>query len=243
MAAWWETLTLFEQICLYIAVPATLILLIQLVMLLAGLGGGGDAGTDGADADGGDWDAGLDGDLDAGGADLDGNGLPDSVDMDDLHDGAGDGSAEVHQGIFSGLNILTVRGVVAFLTLFGWSGLWLSQLGLHPLLAAFLAIQIGVIGMVGVALILRSALRLQYDGTLDLRNAVGRAGTVYLTVPARRGGCGKVNVLVQEQLREFEAVTEEAEPIPTGEKVLVTGLAGEDTLLVSRAPAEEAHGQ
>lgn len=243
MAAWWETLTLFEQICLYIAVPATLILLIQLVMLLAGLGGGGDAGTDGADADGGDWDAGLDGDLDAGGADLDGNGLPDSVDMDDLHDGAGDGSAEVHQGIFSGLNILTVRGVVAFLTLFGWSGLWLSQLGLHPLLAAFLAIQIGVIGMVGVALILRSALRLQYDGTLDLRNAVGLAGTVYLTVPARRGGCGKVNVLVQEQLREFEAVTEEAEPIPTGEKVLVTGLAGEDTLLVSRAPAEETHGQ
>lgn len=243
MAAWWETLTLFEQICLYIAVPATLILLIQLVMLLAGLGGGGDAGTDGADADGGDWDAGLDGDLDAGGADLDGNGLPDSVDMDDLHDGAGDGSAEVHQGIFSGLNILTVRGVVAFLTLFGWSGLWLSQLGLHPLLAAFLAIQIGVIGMVGVALILRSALRLQYDGTLDLRNAVGLAGTVYLTVPARRGGCGKVNVLVQEQLREFEAVTEEAEPIPTGEKVLVTGLAGEDTLLVSRAPAEEAPGQ
>lgn len=243
MAAWWESLTLFEQICLYIAVPATLILLIQLVMLLAGLGGGGDAGTDGADADGGDWDAGLDGDLDAGGADLDGNGLPDSVDMDDLHDGAGDGSAEVHQGIFSGLNILTVRGVVAFLTLFGWSGLWLSQLGLHPLLAAFLAIQIGVIGMVGVALILRSALRLQYDGTLDLRNAVGRAGPVYLTVPARRGGCGKVNVLVQEQLREFEAVTEEAEPIPTGEKVLVTGLAGEDTLLVSRAPAEEAHGQ
>lgn len=243
MAAWWESLTLFEQICLYIAVPATLILLIQLVMLLAGLGGGGDAGTDGADADGGDWDAGLDGDLDAGGADLDGNGLPDSVDMDDLHDGAGDGSAEVHQGIFSGLNILTVRGVVAFLTLFGWSGLWLSQLGLHPLLAAFLAIQIGVIGMVGVALILRSALRLQYDGTLDLRNAVGLAGTVYLTVPARRGGCGKVNVLVQEQLREFEAVTEEAEPIPTGEKVLVTGLAGEDTLLVSRAPAEETHGQ
>lgn len=243
MAAWWESLTLFEQICLYIAVPATLILLIQLVMLLAGLGGGGDAGTDGADADGGDWDAGLDGDLDAGGADLDGNGLPDSVDMDDLHDGAGDGSAEVHQGIFSGLNILTVRGVVAFLTLFGWSGLWLSQLGLHPLLAAFLAIQIGVIGMVGVALILRSALRLQYDGTLDLRNAVGLAGTVYLTVPARRGGCGKVNVLVQEQLREFEAVTEEAEPIPTGEKVLVTGLAGEDTLLVSRAPAKETHGQ
>lgn len=243
MAAWWETLPLFEQICLYIAVPATLILLIQLVMLLAGLGGGGDAGTDGADADGGDWDAGLDDDLDAGGADLDGNGLPDSVDMDDLHDGAGDGSAEVHQGIFSGLNILTVRGVVAFFTLFGWSGLWLSQLGLHPLLAAFLAIQIGVIGMVVVALILRSALRLQYDGTLDLRNAVGRAGTVYLTVPARRGGCGKVNVLVQEQLREFEAVTEEAEPIPTGEKVLVTGLAGEDTLLVSRAPAEEAHGQ
>ena len=66
-----------------------------------------------------------------------------------------------------GLHLLTVRGVVAFLALFGWGGLWLNQIGLPPLLALFLAVPIGFAGMVGIALIVREALRLQYDGTLD----------------------------------------------------------------------------
>ena len=264
MAAWLNTLTIFEQICLYIAIPATLILLIQLVMLLVGLGSGGDADADGAsDADAGglDADAGADMDLDASAdadfsADLDGDFAADAVlggaDADlsldgadgaeashgdfhggDFHDGHADGcGAEAHQGIFTGLNIFTVRGVITFLTLFGWGGLWLTQLGLHPLLAAFLSIQLGIAGMVGVALLLRAALRLQYDGTLDIRNAVGEAGTVYLTVPAGRREPGKVNVLVQDQLREFEAVTDSDEPIPTGAEVRVVGLAGQDLLLV-----------
>lgn len=76
-----------------------------------------------------------------------------------------------------------MRGVVAFLVLFGWGGLWLHQVGLPGFLAVFLAIPIGFAGMVGIALAVRQALRLQYDGTLDLRNALGRTGTVYLTVP------------------------------------------------------------
>ncbi|UQT49817.1 hypothetical protein M5E87_09190 [Flavonifractor plautii] len=67
--------------------------------------------------------------------------------------------------------------------LFGWGGLWLHQVGLPGFLAVFLAIPIGFLNMVGIALAVRQALRLQYDGTLDLRNALGRTGTVYLTVP------------------------------------------------------------
>ena len=109
---------------------------------------------------------------------------------------------------------------------------------MHPLIALFLAVQIGVIGMVSVAVILREALRLQSDGTLDIRNALGRTGSVYLTVPAGRVGPGKVNVLVQEQLREFEAVTDEERPIPTGADVLVTGVTGGDTLVVESVAGE-----
>lgn len=238
-----EGWTLFEQICLYIAIPATLVLLIQFVLLLVGLGGGGDADADGGiDADGGDLeldgdgvpdldgDGGPDLELEGDGADLDGDGLPDA--------GEADGGQD-HPGLFTGLNIFTLRGFVTFFTLLGWGGLWLSRLGLHPLLAAFLAIQIGIAGMVGVALLLRWALEFQSDGTLNIRNAVGRMGEVYLTVPAAGRGSGKVNVTVQDQLREFEAVTDGAEPIPTGAEVLVVGLAGEDVLLVAPAAPEE----
>lgn len=36
MAAWWQSLTALEHILLYIAVPATLVLIIQTVLLFAG---------------------------------------------------------------------------------------------------------------------------------------------------------------------------------------------------------------
>ena len=182
------------------AVPATLILLIQTVLLFAGgaFDSDGDAGV--PDADGPDFD----------GPDADGG---------PLHEAAADPETPD-----TGLHLFTVRGVVAFLVLFGWGGLWLHQVGLPGFLAVFLAIPIGFAGMVGIALAVRQALRLQYDGTLDLRNALGRTGTVYLTV--------------QEQLTEFEALTDSPAPIPTGSPVRVTGLAGRGALLVEPIPSE-----
>ena len=245
MLLWLESLTVLERIFLYIAVPATLILLIQTVLLLVGLGGQEADGAD-LDGDGIPDDASLD--LDGDGVpdglslDLDGDGIPDDVSLDldgdgvpdhlELHTDAPDGAEAHAPGLFTGLNVFTVRGFVTFFTLFGWSGLLFSTLGLHPLLSLFLAVQIGVIGMVLVAVILREALRLQSDGTLDIRNALGRTGSVYLTVPALRAAPGKVNVVVQDQLREFEAVTDEASPIPTGAGIVVTGITGGDTLVV-----------
>ena len=213
MAAWWQSLSALDHVLLYIAVPATLILLIQTVLLFAGgaFDSDGDAGV--PDADGPDFD----------GPDADGG---------PLHEAAADPETPD-----TGLHLFTVRGVVAFLVLFGWGGLCLCQVGMPGFLAVFLAVPIGFAGMVGIALAVRQAVRLQYDGTLDLRNAVGLAGQVYLTVPPARTGEGKVMVTVQEQLRELDARTDSTQPIPTGGAVRVTGLAGRDILLVEPTPA------
>lgn len=228
MEAWLESLTALQRVMLFIAVPATLLLLIQTVMLFIGLGGG-DGDADGADLDG-------DGIPDTGGLDLDGDGVPDGL-HDGIHpggDAGGDGDG--NSGFLSGLHIFTIRGFITFFTVFGWSGLLFLTLDMHWLLSLFLAVQVGIVWMVAVAVILREAMRLQSDGTLDVRNALGQRGSVYLTVPARGQGTGKVNVTVQEQLREFEAVTEERSPIPTGAEIVVTGLAEDGVLVV--APAE-----
>lgn len=125
MAAWWQSLSALDHVLLYIAVPATLILLIQTVLLFAGgaFDSDGDAGV--PDADGPDFD----------GPDADGG---------PLHEAAADPETPD-----TGLHLFTVRGVVAFLVLFGWGGLWLHQVGLPGFLAVFLAIPIGFAGMVG----------------------------------------------------------------------------------------------
>lgn len=244
MNAWWASLTWLERIFAYVAFPATLLLLLQTLMLLFGLGN---------DADG---DADADVDLDGDGVpdlDLDGDGIPDlDGDMDgdfdadadtDLDtdgdadgdgDGDGDADADGHPGLFAGLKLFTLRGIVAFFAVCGWGGLWLLRMGMHPIFAVFLAIAMGFWAMLLMALFLRVALKLQDDGTLDFRNALGKAGTVYLTIPARRGGKGKVHVVVQDQLHELAAVTDEETPIPTGSEIVVVGLSGGNTLVVCR---------
>ena len=205
MIAWWQSLSGLEHALLYLAIPATLILLLQTLLLLLG-----------GDADGHLEAGGAEGDLDGGDpGNLDGEGLPDG-------------------NLAEGLNIFTLRGFVAFFTLFGWGGLWLLQLNVPTLLALFLAVQMGIAGMVGIALVLRAALRLQSDGTVRIGNAVGLDGVVYLTVPPNGAGTGKVNVTIQERLCEIEAVTREEDPLPTGTPVEIIGTEGPDTLLVRR---------
>lgn len=224
MIAWWQSLSTLEHVLLYIAIPATLILLLQTLLLF--LGGVTGSGSDGVDLDG-------DGIPDAGGLDLDGDGIPDVDGLDLDGDGVPDDLEGAHQdGPAAGLHLFTVRGIIAFLTLFGWGSLCFLQIGLPPALAVFLGIPVGLAGMVGTALILREAMKLQYDGTLQVRNAVGLRGYVYLTIPPCRSAPGKVNVMVQEQLREFEAVTDRTAPIPTGSPVRVTGLTEGNILLV-----------
>lgn len=242
MNAWWVSLTWLEKIFAYVAFPATLLLLLQTLMLLFGLGN---------DSDG---DADADVDLDGDGVpdlDLDGDGVPDldgdmdtgfdaDGDMDTDFDADGDTDAETdvdaggHSGLFTGLKLFTLRGIVAFLAVCGWGGLWLLRMGMHPIFAVFLAIAMGFWAMLLMALFLRVALKLQDDGTLDFRNALGAAGTVYLTIPAGRAGEGKVHVIVQDQLRELEAVTDDPSPILTGTEIVVVGLSGGNTLVVCR---------
>ncbi len=211
MEAWWAALTALERICLYVAVPATLVLVVQTILMFIGLGGDGD--MDGPDLDG---------------IDMDGDGVPDQPADDDLSETAG-----------SGLKLITLRGVVAFLAVSGWGGLWLLRLGLAGWLAVVLAVQMGVWAMLLLALAVRWLMRLEEDGTLRPEKAIGLSGSVYLTIPARRAGEGKVMVLVQEQLGEFEAVTDGERALPTGGRIKVTGVLENGALVVEAEEEEE----
>ena len=249
MNAWWASLTWLERAFAYVAFPSTLLLILQTLMLLFGLGNGSDGDADGdVDLDGdGVPDLDLDGDgipdldLDGDGVpdvDLEGDGFPDDVDgdtgLDTDGDGAPDSGGGGHGGMFAGLKLLTLRGIVAFLAVCGWGGLWLLRMGMLPVFAVLLAVAMGFWAMLLMALFLRVALKLQDDGTMDFRNALGVAGTVYLTIPASRAGEGKVHVVVQDQLRELEAVTDDGNPIPTGSEIVVVGISGGNTLVVCR---------
>lgn len=130
-----------------------------------------------------------------------------------------------------GLRIVSVRTVIAFLCL-GSFAVFFVMFYLPWWAAVLIGIVIGGAAGFLMGLAINSLSKMQSSGNIDINNCVGKTGEVYLTIPAGRGGVGKVNVLVQERLTEFEAVTDSTEPIKTGRGIKVLSVSGEHILVV-----------
>jgi hypothetical protein len=87
---------------------------------------------------------------------------------------------------------------------------------------------------------MRTLLRLEDDGTLQIGGAVGLPATVYLRVPGGRQGVGKVLLTLQNRIVEYQAVTSQSSPhdIPTGASVIVVDVVGPDTVEVAPTPSD-----
>jgi len=208
----WDSLSLLAQVFYCVAIPSTLILIIQTISTVIGAGDDGDA-----------------------------DGFDDIADSGDLADDATDGvfgSEDVLMdndgSVFEGLRIFTIRGIVAFLVVFGWVGAILETSGVSLWITIPVSVLSGFTIMVLLALMLKGVMKLRSDGTIDNRNALGVSGKVHLTIPACRSGEGKINLILQGAYVEREAVTDDSTPIPTGSEIVVVGLSGQTTLVVKR---------
>ena len=72
------------------------------------------------------------------------------------------------------------------------------------------------------------------SGTLQIKNAIGKVGDIYLPVEKERGNIGQVQITVQGSLRTLQALTDEKEDLAQGTVVEVTQVIGEDILLVKK---------
>ncbi len=202
------------QIFACVAIPATLVLLIQTVMMFLGFGDDGDGAGDGGMDDVGAIDADAD--------------FSDGVFGEQLPTEAEDGFG------FDGLRIFTVRGIVAFFVVFGWLGVVMDGAGAPMYATLPVSAVCGFAMMLVLAFIFRAVLKLRSDGNTDNRNAMGTAGKVHLTIPASRSGEGKIHIMLQGAYVEREAVTDEDSAIPTGAEIIVVGISGQTTLVVKR---------
>jgi len=222
MQAWWDSLTMLEQFFALVGIPATVILIIQTILLIVGMGSHADADLpDGTD-------------VDAGGADIDGF-ESDSGNFDvSAYDSNSTDLHGAESSVDPGLTIFSVRGFIAFFTIFGWTGLALLRTGALPTLAIIISVAAGACAMVFIAYCFMWMMRLQERGNLDNRNAIGQHGSVYIRVPAGRKSSGKVNIVLQGTYTELDAVTDEKDDIMPNEAIMVIGLHNQDTLIVSR---------
>lgn len=129
---------------------------------------------------------------------------------------------------------LSVKSIVGFFTMFGWTGLGLLSGGVAPWLVILLSVICGLLMMVAMASLFYFMSKLTDNGTLNMKNAIGHLGEVYLTIPANRKGMGKVQLTVQGSIRTLEAITDDPEPIVTSSLIEVLDVIDQQILLVKR---------
>lgn len=189
MKEWWDSLSLLAQIFYTIAIPATVIMVIQSLMMFLGMGF--DSDTDGA------------------------GGIGDDVD-----------------GTSDGLSLITVRGMVAFFAVGGWTGIVVLSYGAQSAVAIIISFIAGLIALFVVAWLFKLAMKLQDSGNLNTENAIGKNARVYIPIPSNKAGYGKVTLVVQDRYIELDAMTTESRDLKTGEIVKVIELIDNQTVLV-----------
>lgn len=151
-----------------------------------------------------------------------------------------DAGTEVHSGYGEGhvddtdisFKVLSFQGLTSFFMMFGLVGLALyRQSGWDPAQSIAGATMAGLATVWLLKWIFNAARNLQSSGNIKLENAIGKDGTVYLTIPPK--GTGKVQVKVQNHLKIFDAVTEGDLPIKTGQQVQVLRIASGTILVVA----------
>ena len=131
-----------------------------------------------------------------------------------------------------GFQFFTFKNIVAFFTIFGWTGITCIDNGLSTGLTLILSIIAGLLMMVLTSSLFFWMHKLAESGTLKMKNAIGVIGEVYLPIGAKRSKMGKVQIKVQGSLRELEAITDNEEELKTGTMVKVTKIVSAELLLV-----------
>ena len=156
------------------------------------------------------------------GADADASGM-------DMDAGA---SVDDPSDMGTGMGLLTFRNFVNFFVGFGWMALIMKEKTSSLSLVIIVSAIVGALLVVAVMMLFKWLGSMQETGNIDVyKTAVDCRGTVYLTVPAERRGEGKVQIVINNSVREYNAQTDGPE-LKTGASIRVVDIVNPNVLLV-----------
>lgn len=150
------------------------------------------------------------------------------VDVDFDADTDADADSLDHVGA---MHLFSIRNVFYFLLGFGWTGVSFWNTIPNRGILCLVAVLVGCI-FVGIFLfIYRQMMKLQSNGAFDINDSVGKVCDVYLRIPAKNQGLGKVQVSFNGSIQELDARST-GEQIPSGVKVQVVRVIDKKVLEV-----------
>jgi len=188
MEIWWTSLDLYLKIMWGIAIPVSIVFIIQMVMTFLGMGDHGELSGD-ADVD----------------ADMQ---LP--------------------------FQFFTFRNFVNFFLGFSWAGISLYEAFDNKAWLTLLSVFVGLLLVTIVMALLYALSKAIQSGNIDINNAVGKTATVYFPIPATGKGKGKIQLSIQQAVREYDAICQMEETLSTGTIVRIKEVVDGQTLLVEK---------
>ncbi len=124
---------------------------------------------------------------------------------------------------------LSLKTIVAFFTFFGLAGVWSTGSGWSTGSSLALASITGMLAFFVIGWVMNALMELQSSGTIQLEDAIGQTADVYLRIPGKHKGHGKVTVTCGGRTHQAKAVTS-GEEIPTGRSARIVGMSSPGTL-------------
>ncbi|MBP1616348.1 MAG: serine protease [Bacteroidetes bacterium] len=152
----------------------------------------------------------------------------------DAHDGAApDFDGDLGDAHDTPFQLFSFRNLINFLIGFSWGGISLYKIIPNTVLLVLVSLLVGFLFVALFFFIIRQMMRLAEDNSFRLKDAVGKSGDVYIRIPARKTGKGKVQVSVNGAVHELDAVTQ-GDELPSGSLIRVVSLVDEELLLVEK---------
>lgn len=135
------------------------------------------------------------------------------------------------EGASAPFQLFSLRNLINFLLGFSWAGISFFDLVSNKLTLIILAIAVGVFFVLVFFVIIKQLVKLSEDNSFKLIDTINKTAEVYLSIPEKMAGRGKVMVSVKGSFHELPAMTEN-DRIPTGAVVRIIKIDTSNNLIV-----------
>ena len=151
----------------------------------------------------------------------------------DSHDGVSADFNSDLSGEDAPFQLFTIRNLVNFLMGFGWGGICFYGIIDNKILLTTVALLVGLAFVAMFFLAIRQIQKLAEDNSFKIENTLQKTASVYLAIPAAKGGKGKIQISVNGSMQELDAMTE-GDKIETGAVVKVVRVEGTSLVFVEK---------
>lgn len=156
------------------------------------------------------------------------------VGMDSNADFSGDfGDTSMSELSSMPFQLFTFRNFINFFLGFSWSYIVFLDIFDNKIWVVLVSTFVGIFIVVGVMLIFYFLSKMTESGNINIAHTIGLTADVYIPIQGNREGKGKVQLSVQNSVREFDAITA-GEALKTGNIVKIIEVVEGNVLLVEK---------